>query len=205
MSERAARAESLVQAQRKILERLEHEEESLARRARAVEAAAQALDEPALERARQTEAELKSRHAEVDYARAELAAERRQLEDEKRLVAELRVSLDHEARASQTVKEELDRHAAELARQAQALAGRASSATVRREAAQADGGEVGSRFTIDQLATLMERRAAEFPDRIEEWQYYLVSLRNVAASDGRLPESVECLVEDVFGPLLDAA
>lgn len=157
------------------------------------------------ERARQTEAELKSRQAEVDYARAELAAERRQPEDEKRLVAELRVSLDHEARASQTVKEELDRHAAELARQAQALAGRASSATVRREAAQADGGEVGSRFTIDQLATLMERRAAEFPDRIEEWQYYLVSLRNVAASDGRLPESVECLVEDVFGPLLDAA
>jgi hypothetical protein len=51
----------------------------------------------------------------------------------------------------------------------------------------------------------MERRAREFPERIEEWQYYLVSLRNVATSDGRLPESVEYLVEDVFAPLLNAA
>jgi hypothetical protein len=66
-------------------------------------------------------------------------------------------------------------------------------------------GQTRSRFTVDELATLMERRSDEFPDRIEEWQYYLLSLRSVATSDGRLPESVEYLVEDVFAPLLDTA
>jgi len=66
-------------------------------------------------------------------------------------------------------------------------------------------GRPRSRFTVDELATLMERRADEYPDRIEEWQYYLVSLRNVATSDGRLPDSVEYLVEDVFAPLLETS
>ena len=159
----------------------------------------------------QTDAELERREAEVERTSTELAAERRRLEDEKRLVAELRVSLDHDARANQAVKEELDRHAAELASQARALAERATSATARQpetsqraDAVSHEEGRLRSRFTVDELATLMERRAAEFPDRVEEWRYYLVSLRNVATSDGRLPESVEYLVEDVFAPLLDA-
>jgi chromosome segregation ATPase len=160
----------------------------------------------------QAEAELRSREVEVERTRAHLAAERQRLENEERLVAELRVSLDHDARANQAVKHELDERAAELARQARALAEHAAAATARQpeepqrqETVSHEEGHARLRLTVDQLATLMERRAGEFPERIEEWQYYLVSLRSVATSDGRLPESVEYLVEDVFAPLLNAA
>ena len=47
--------------------------------------------------------------------------------------------------------------------------------------------------------------AAEFPEQLEEWRWYLQSLRDVADIGGRLPASVEGLVLDVFGPLLARA
>jgi hypothetical protein len=55
---------------------------------------------------------------------------------------------------------------------------------------------------VDALAALVERRRDEFPDRFEEWQWYLLSLRDVAGIDGTLPASVDSLVHDVFEPLL---
>lgn len=237
ITERAAAAEARVRelrgleaSHREGLDRLRGEEESLARRAEVVEAAERALEaaradheeqrrkeseerQRHLDELARARTELESRETEVERTRHELAAEHQRLEDEKRLVAELRVSLDYDARANQALKEELDQHAAEVASQARALAERAASATARRPdgpqreevVSPHEEGQTRSRFTVDELATLMERRSDEFRDRIEEWQYYLLSLRSVATSDGRLPESVEYLVEDVFAPLLDTA
>lgn len=54
------------------------------------------------------------------------------------------------------------------------------------------------------LARLEElvARADATPERREEWQVYLVSLREVADADGLLPPRVDPLVHDVFGELL---
>lgn len=47
-----------------------------------------------------------------------------------------------------------------------------------------------------------EAAAAHSADRVEEWRYYLLYLRDHAAIDGSLPESFDFLVWDVFGELL---
>jgi hypothetical protein len=57
-------------------------------------------------------------------------------------------------------------------------------------------------YNVETLASLVERRGSEFPDRVEEWHWYLVSLREVATTSGSLPVSVRLLVHDVFEPLL---
>jgi len=55
------------------------------------------------------------------------------------------------------------------------------------------------------LERLVEARAAEYPDRAEEWRYYVVYLRDFAEADGALPDSLAGLVADVFGDLLPRA
>jgi capsular polysaccharide biosynthesis protein len=55
------------------------------------------------------------------------------------------------------------------------------------------------------LERLVEQRAAEFPDRAEEWRYYVVYLRDFAGPDGSLPDSLAGLVADVFADLLPRA
>jgi hypothetical protein len=55
------------------------------------------------------------------------------------------------------------------------------------------------------LERLVERRAAEFPDRAEEWRFYVIYLREFAGPDGSLPDSLAGLVADVFAELLPRA
>jgi capsular polysaccharide biosynthesis protein len=55
------------------------------------------------------------------------------------------------------------------------------------------------------LERLVEQRAAEFPDRAEEWRYYVVYLRDFAGPDGSLPDSLASLIADVFADLLPRA
>jgi hypothetical protein len=57
-------------------------------------------------------------------------------------------------------------------------------------------------MNIHKLAALVEHRRGEFPDEAESWSWYLISLREVAELDGRLPGSVEALVYEVFDSLL---
>jgi hypothetical protein len=57
-------------------------------------------------------------------------------------------------------------------------------------------------MNIHTLAALVQRRRGEFPDQAENWVWYLMSLRDHAALDGRLPASVEALVYEVFDVLL---
>jgi hypothetical protein len=55
------------------------------------------------------------------------------------------------------------------------------------------------------LERLVEARAADFPERAEEWRYYVVYLRDFAGPDGALPDSLAGLVADVFAELLPRA
>jgi septal ring factor EnvC (AmiA/AmiB activator) len=57
-------------------------------------------------------------------------------------------------------------------------------------------------FNVGTLASLVDRHAETFPEHVEEWRWYLSSLRDVADIGGHLPASVNGLVHEVFGPLL---
>jgi hypothetical protein len=57
-------------------------------------------------------------------------------------------------------------------------------------------------LSLGVLEKLVERGSDEFPEQVEEWRWYLFSLRDVADVDGRLPRSVEALLYDLFAPLL---
>jgi hypothetical protein len=52
------------------------------------------------------------------------------------------------------------------------------------------------------LEQLIEQRGAEFPDRVEEWRYYVLFLSEHADEHGALPASFDYLVEDTFAELL---
>jgi cellulose synthase/poly-beta-1,6-N-acetylglucosamine synthase-like glycosyltransferase len=57
-------------------------------------------------------------------------------------------------------------------------------------------------YTLTCLEFLVQQRSDEFAERADEWRTYLFYLRNYADVDGRLPESFDHLVSEVFEPLL---
>ncbi len=61
----------------------------------------------------------------------------------------------------------------------------------------------GGAWNLRALEELVARLGPEFPDRVEEWSFYLASLRDFAAPDGGLPPSFDVLVDEVFCDLLD--
>lgn len=58
-------------------------------------------------------------------------------------------------------------------------------------------------WSVEGLARLVERRAPDFPDRADEWHYYVVFLREQADLDGVLPPSFDALVTEVFADLIE--
>ncbi len=60
-------------------------------------------------------------------------------------------------------------------------------------------------WNVRALARLVERRAAETPERAEEWRAYLPALTAQADSAGMLPRRLDPLVREVFDGLLDSA
>jgi O-antigen ligase len=62
--------------------------------------------------------------------------------------------------------------------------------------------EYGS-FTLARLEQLVNANAGTYPDRVEEWRYYLFYLRGYADVDERLPSQFDGLVADVFAELVD--
>ncbi len=67
------------------------------------------------------------------------------------------------------------------------------------------GGPTSAEWTLPDLERLFAEQGSAFPERQEELEIYLESLRSVAAPDGSLPLGVEQVIEDVFRPLLDRA
>ena len=60
-------------------------------------------------------------------------------------------------------------------------------------------------WTVGDVERLLAEQGGAFPDRSEELHVYLDSFRGVAGLDGRLPDGVEAIVEDVFADLLARA
>jgi hypothetical protein len=60
----------------------------------------------------------------------------------------------------------------------------------------------GGPYNLATLEQAVAARAAEFPERRDEWESYLFFLRDYADADGRLPASFDALVADTFEPLL---
>jgi chromosome segregation ATPase len=57
-------------------------------------------------------------------------------------------------------------------------------------------------WSLDALTRLVEERADDFPDRVDEWRYTLFYLRTEAGIDGMLPSKFDALVDECFGELL---
>jgi hypothetical protein len=56
----------------------------------------------------------------------------------------------------------------------------------------------GRGWTIDELDALVEANGDADPAQVEEWRAYLFFLRDHASADGRLPESFDSLIAEVF-------
>jgi hypothetical protein len=59
-------------------------------------------------------------------------------------------------------------------------------------------------WSLRALAALVASRSPQFPDQAEEWRGYIAALESHAV-DGVLPETLDQLVREVFGPILPAA
>lgn len=57
-------------------------------------------------------------------------------------------------------------------------------------------------FNLDALEHTLDVRAAEFPERADEWRAYVVFLREFVQADGELPATFNSLVREVFRELL---
>ena len=60
-----------------------------------------------------------------------------------------------------------------------------------------DGG-----WNLNRIERLVEDHAGSSPERVAEWRYYLLYLREFAAIGGALPRSFDWLVWDAFGDLM---
>ena len=63
---------------------------------------------------------------------------------------------------------------------------------------------IGGAYNLEVLERLVEQNADERPERRDEWNDYLVSLREHVGPDGTLPRSFDALVDDVFAELLES-
>jgi hypothetical protein len=57
-------------------------------------------------------------------------------------------------------------------------------------------------WTIGDVERLLAEQGDAFPERQEELQIYLDTLRSVADAGGRLYGDVDLVIEDVFGDLI---
>jgi hypothetical protein len=58
-------------------------------------------------------------------------------------------------------------------------------------------------WNLPDLERLVREHAGDFPDRTDEWEIYLDSMRPYADADGRLPATFDWLVWDTFGEVLE--
>jgi DNA repair exonuclease SbcCD ATPase subunit len=186
---RLAAAEADLAARDARIAELEAELEAMKRRFHE----AQSDDSPAAEQARHAFELAETRSAE--------------LADRERELAEHEQALAGRQRAILTAAADLEQRRRSLEERELFLS--------RRDAAAPDVAPVSAEVTalpqphahgwnLDVLTRLVEERADEFPDRVDEWRYTLFYLRNEADIDGTLPSRFDALVDECFGELLGA-
>lgn len=101
-------------------------------------------------------------------------------------------------------EQELDRREAALAPPEPApVPERLEPVQVAEPAATPPPSPVEGQWNLDRLERLVDQHGAEFPERVEEWRYYLLYLRDYAQADGSLPRSFDTLVAEVFEDLIE--
>jgi transcriptional regulator with XRE-family HTH domain len=156
--------------------------------------------------------------AEVATRQRALAERERRLVDRERRLAEKAAlipaggdesrALEERERALTAREEELgkreellERMRRELQQRERALAETPQAPAREPEAAQrADAQQHG--FNLDAIEHAIDERAAEFPERADEWRTYIVFLRDFVHADGNLPSTFNSLVREVFRELL---
>ena len=134
-------------------------------------------------------AEVTAREQASARQAAELSARERELEAREAEVVE---------RADEIERREQDRPPEPEPAPVAAATGQALQEPEPARAAAAAPGE----WRIDDLEGLVAQRGEEFPDRVEEWRYYVHFLREHADADGVLPTSFDYLVAETFAELL---
>jgi hypothetical protein len=152
----------------------------------------------------QRQAMLRQQADELGARAAELAAREAELEERLRVLDET-VRKRARSLANETVS--LTERAAELSRRALALgvtpgnedtlAG--TPAPPPNRVATPAGG-----WNLNRIERLVDEHSLDRPDRLPEWRYYLVYLREHADVHGKLPPTFDWLVWEAFGELLSA-
>jgi len=196
-------------------------EQRIARQIEVVLAQEEALDKRRTElreredRLIQREEELERRRKDVEFAwskrSSDLDERERIVEARERALREQAVKLEDTAR----------KKARSLAEETVSLVERNREVAWREKAVQAmfpDPAEVSDDtqeivleavppaggWNLNRIERLVEANAEANPERVHEWRYYLLYLREFAEIGGALPSSFDRLVFDAFGDLLVA-
>jgi len=102
-----------------------------------------------------------------------------------------------DARVAMVTRRELD-----LARWAADLEAREREAAQAAPEPEPSAAPRAESYNLVTLERLVESRAAEFPDRADEWASYLYFLREHASADGSLPESLDGLIGEAFAEIV---
>lgn len=149
------------------------------------------------QRLAEREVELERRLRELEHAAAPQAGDAPDADERERELAERQRVLAERVAAVAARERALARRHAEVEQAAAAVE------ASRRVASAAAEPESVSRWTLVQLEHLVDAAVAREPARAGEWLPYLLSLREHADYDGRLPEAFDSLIEDVFAELLE--
>jgi hypothetical protein len=136
---------------------------------------------------------------------AELKQREQLLHDRERTLAERAASVEERERGLKTRDAGLDARAHELNTRAERFAQRERDLEEREApppAPEPDGVQRPGGWTMQELDRAVTQRADAYPDRVEEWRYYLHFLREHTDVDGRLPPTFDGLVAETFGEIL---
>jgi hypothetical protein len=127
--------------------------------------------------------------------RESAGAASRALEERERVLAAREAELRKSEEALERRRKALEERERKLEEQP-AMTPPESRATQEAEAPAAGG------FNLEALEHALDERAAEFPERADEWRAYMIFLREFVHADGNLPSTFNSLVREVFGELL---
>jgi hypothetical protein len=200
----------------------EEHEQDLADREQALERRADAMTQRehelgrVVEEARAAKADegrLAQRMAEVtkrEQGMARQAAELKQreqtLHEREQTLVERAASVEARERGLKTRDAGLDARAHELNTRAERFAQRERDLEEREAAPpepEPEGVQRPGGWTMQELDRAVTQHADAYPDRVEEWRYYLHFLREHTGVDGRLPPTFDGLVAETFGEILD--
>jgi hypothetical protein len=178
----------------------QHEAGNLVRRLQEVtverDEALRALEEAVVD---QTHDDVRERELALEARAAELAEQERTLEGRQRAILTAAADLEERRRSLEERERFLSR------RDAPAPETVPPSAEVREVAERRLPPQPDTHgWNLDGLTRLVEERADDFPERVDEWRYTLFYLRSEADIDGTLPSKFDALVDECFGELLGA-